>query len=169
MNTTTTSIESANGYRLRFVDKKDKPDIPEDLDLSTIIKSKNGYWARKIGEHEELGTQVYYSKDRKRWIKGYRDRKSSYKGEGNNRTQVGKYIYRAKDKGTTVATIGRNVITWYTANNISRVNYSREIDHLDGDYTNDRLSNLERVTPGENIKRRNQQMEAKLQLAGALA
>ena len=149
-------IDSKNGYRLNFVDTKQTIETPKDIDLSSIVKSTNGYWARKIGEHEELGTQVYYSKDKKNWIKAYRDRKNGHSTQVGGKTQVGKYIYRAKANGTTVATIGRNVLTWYTANNISKVNYSKEIDHVNGDYTDDRLSNLERVTPSENIKRRNQ-------------
>ena len=145
-------IDSKNGYRIVFKDAV--KELPEDIDLSCIVKSNNGYWTRKIGEREELGTQVYYSKDKKNWIKAYRDKKNFSANLSGGKTQVGKYIYRAKANGTTVATIGRNVLTWYTANNISRVNYNKEIDHVSGDYTDDRLSNLERVTPSENIKRR---------------
>lgn len=150
-------IDSKNGYRLNFIeDSKQTTELPKDIDLSIIVKSNNGYWARKKGDHEELGTKVYYSKDKKNWIPAYRDKKNGHKTLTNGRTQVGKQFYRAKQNGTTVATIGRNVLTWYTGNNISRVNYSKEIDHVNGDYTDDRLSNLERVTPSENIKRRNE-------------
>lgn len=165
MDTSTNYIDSRNGYRLRFIDKRDPKELPEDIDLNSIVKSKNGYWARKIGENQELGTQVYYSRDRKHWIKGYRDRKSVNPKDPGGRTQVGKYIYRAKENGTTVATIGRNVLTWYTANGIRSVNYNKEIDHINGDFTNDRADNLERVTPSQNIKRRNKAMQENLQLA----
>lgn len=146
-------IDSLNGYRLRFTDKKPTRPMPKDIDLSCIVKSRNGYWTRRIGEREELGTKVYYSPDRKNWYPAYRDKKTGYSSLNNNKTQVGKFIYRAKLEGSRPS-IGRNVLTWYTANNINRVNYNKEIDHVDGDFTNDRLSNLERVTPQENIRRR---------------
>jgi hypothetical protein len=153
-------IDSKNGYRIRFIDKE-KRELPSDIDLSCVVKSNNGYWAKRIGEREELGSKVYYSPDKKNWYPAYKDKKTSHSTQIGAKTQVGKIIYRARVNGK-VLSIGKNILTWYTANNISRVNYNKEIDHVNGDYTDDRLSNLERVTPSENIKRRIQMQLAEI-------
>ena len=120
-------------------------------DLNNIVKTNNGFWARRLGEHYNLGTVAYYSPDGEHWVRAYRTTKN-----GNNvlgsRTQAGKFIYRAYYESKRVS-IGRNVLTWYTANGEKEVIKGWEIDHVNGDYTNDDLDNLEKVSHSENIKR----------------
>ena len=150
-------IDSQNGYRLRFIDKPVK-NFPSDIDLDNIVQSSNGYWARVKGEYQELGSKVYFSKNRKEWIPAYAQRKNKTPNMSNpEKLQEGKVIYKTDprhSRGWGVNTIGKNIITWYTGNGVKKVRPDLQIDHIDGDFTNDNLDNLERVTPSENLKRR---------------
>lgn len=144
-------INTINGYRIRFIDRTYPTADLEEIDLDNIVKTGNGFWARKLGEHYNLGTIAYYSPDGKNWVRAYIDRKSA-NSFSETRTQKGKFIYRACYEGKKVS-IGKNVLTWYAANGEKEVIKGWEIDHINGDYTNDTLANLEKVSHSENIKR----------------
>ena len=57
--------------------------------------------------------------------------------------------------------ISRNVLTWYANNRIHNSLDDFEIDHVNGDFTDDRLSNLEQVDHKENIRRMKLHLERK--------
>lgn len=147
-------IDSNNGYRLRFVDN-----VPPDIDLNNIVQTSNGFWAKLEGEHYELGSKVYYSKNKRDWVPAYAQKKNvSPNMKSPEKVQEGKIIYRTDGRranGWGYKSIGRNILTWYTGNKVKKVREDLQIDHIDGDFTNDHLHNLERVSPSENIKRRN--------------
>lgn len=127
-----------------------KRDITSEIDLNNIVQTDNGYWARKKGESNLL-TVAYYSPDKKEWYKAspnvVRESVNTKKGK----LQVGKINFYNRKYNKR---IGRNVLTWYTANGGGRTQKGYHIDHINGDYTDDRLSNLEKVTEQENARRR---------------
>jgi hypothetical protein len=109
-----------------------------------------------------LLTKAFCSEDEgQTWHKCYLEKKTK---APSGRTQVNKAFFRSPRLNKGRVSIGRNVLTWYANNGIHEVDYNYEIDHIDGDHTNDKLSNLERVTPSENKRRRNMVKESYLKI-----
>ena len=122
----------------------------EKVDAKNYVVNHAGVWfAKPLGQRDNF-TEAFYSTDEgKTWHKATMEKKSS--NGSNGRTQSGKIFFRSSNPRTS---IGRNVLTWYSNNNKHDVDYSLEIDHIDEDYTNDRLDNLQRITPAENKAKR---------------
>lgn len=100
-------------------------------------------------------TKAYCSEDEgKTWHVCYLEKKSD---APSGRTQTGKAFFRTPKLSKGRVSIGRNVLTWYANKGPHEVDYSLEIDHVNGNFTDDHLSNLEPVTPSENKKRRKAQ------------
>lgn len=100
-------------------------------------------------------TKAYCSEDEgKTWHVCYLEKKSD---APSGRTQAGKAFFRTPKLSKGRVSIGRNVLTWYANKGPHEVDYSKEIDHKNGKFTDDRLGNLEPVTPSENKKRRKAQ------------
>ena len=135
------------------------PEQVKDLvDTENYVVGKNNIWFAKPKGEKENFRKAYISADQgKSWYPAYVQVKNE---APSGRTQVGKINFQGKINGQSYY-IGRNVLTWYANNNIHEVDYSQEIDHINGDFTDDRLENLRRITPQENIKHRNELLKAK--------
>lgn len=136
------------------VDIDDAQVDPSVVDTDNYVENVNGVWFARAKGESSLLSKAYCSSDNgKTWHTCTLETKSS---NNDNRTQTGKYIFRtsqAKDYLGPRSSIGRNVLTWCSANKEHKLPNGYEIDHIDGDYTNDKLSNLQKVTHSENIKR----------------
>lgn len=135
------------------------PEQVKDLvDTENYVVGKNNIWFAKPKGGKENFRKAYVSADQgKSWYPAYVQVKNE---APSGRTQVGKINFQGKINGQSYY-IGRNVLTWYANNNIHEVDYSQEIDHINGDFTDDSLKNLRRITPQENIKHRNELLKAK--------
>lgn len=141
-------------YWVNWIDSLEDAKVinEEDIDKANYVIGKNDVWFAKSKKDSSLLKVAYCSNDNgKTWYTCYLEKKSD---APSGRTQVGKLFFRTGSGFPGQRTsIGRNVLTWYTNNHIHRIDPSLEIDHINGDFTDDRLNNLERVTKSENIKR----------------
>lgn len=130
----------------------DTPANSEDIDTSNYVVGKNGVWFARLKGESSMLSKAFCSADKgKTWHTCYLETKSP---APDGRTQAGKYIFRTSTTFPGPRTsIGRNVLTWYAANHVHNVDDVLQIDHVNGNYTDDRLSNLERVSASENIRR----------------
>lgn len=137
----------------------DTPADIEDIDTSNYVVGNNGVWFAKPKSQRDMFDIAYASNDKgKTWHTCNKEKKSASSTRGSQ-TQAGKIFFRTSSSFPGPRTsIGRNVLTWCSNNNEHHLPYGYEIDHVDGNYLNDRLSNLEKVTHSENIKRRNAMM-----------
>lgn len=131
-------------------------EVKKLIDIDNYVIGQRGYWFAKPKGEIELFNKAFVSPDQgKHWYPMHLETKT---GAPSGRTQTGKFIFRGKPKGENVS-IGRNVLTWYANHNEHQVDYNYEIDHINGQYTDDRLENLEKVTKEENAKRRNERIK----------
>lgn len=140
------------------LDEIDPSKVNELIDVENYVVGKNGTWFAKPKNEKENFKRAYISIDQgDHWFPAYATAKRE---APSGRTQVGKVNMAGVIKGKGYY-MGRNVLTWYANQGIHEVDYSKEIDHKNGDFTDDRFENLRRVTPEENIRFRNEQMKHK--------
>lgn len=128
---------------------------PSEVDAQNYVVGKGGVWFAKAKNESSFLNKAFCSADNgDTWHTCGLERKSENPGDPSKRTQVGKYMfYTSSTLPTSKIRMGRNVLTWYANAGIHRIDESKQIDHINGDYTDDRLSNLERVSAAENIRR----------------
>lgn len=129
------------------------------IDVDNYVIGTRGIWYARLKGEKEFLTRAFCSADQgATWHECYIEVKSSNPKERHARTQAGKAIVRtprAVGFNGPRTSIGMNVLTWYAAHAPRQaVDYTLHIDHKDDDYTNDQLSNLDRITPEENYKKR---------------
>ena len=158
-------IKTLNGYKIKFVDKNNLdfedrcPVLIEEQGVSNIdtdnyvIGQKNIWFAKPIGEVDMFDIAYASCDGGQTWYRCSRETKSFCHTAGT-RTQAGKVFFRTpKSFPLGRVAMSRNVLTWYANNGEHNSLDAYEIDHVDGDFTNDRLSNLEKVDHSENIRR----------------
>lgn len=162
-------IKTLNGYKIKFIDKdfEDRPTLVTLEELHTIdtnnyVIGQKNIWFAKPREEVDMFNVAYASCDGGRtWYRCTREVKSICHTAGS-RTQAGKVFFRTpKIFPLGRVAISRNVLTWYANNKIHNSLDEYEIDHVDGDFTNDRIDNLERVDHSENIRRMREHLERK--------
>lgn len=142
-------------------DRTLKPEEYDAIDISNAVSSNGYLWAKDKSESELL-TKAYWSADNgKTWNSCGLYPKQPDRSSRGNRTQAGKWMFAATNAKGQRKTIGRNILTWYVNNGGGSVDPSLEIDHINGDYTDDKLSNLRRVTHSENVKYEQERRKAK--------
>ena len=165
-------IKTLNGYKIKFIDKdcsrfEDEPILmPKEkifmIDVDNYVIGQKGVWFAKPRGVVDMFEVAYASCDEGRtWYRCYKKAKSPHHTAGS-RTQAGKILFRTSPRFPLgEVSMGRDVLTWYSNNKVHNSLDGLEIDHKDGDYTNDKLTNLEQVHPRENLRRMREHLARK--------
>jgi len=135
---------------------------PEEVDSANYVVGNNGVWFARAKGEKSLLTKAYCSNDKgKTWHTCNLEVKTENKAHPGQ-TQAGKYFFRTASSfdGPRTA-IGRNVLTWYAAHGEHNYKEGYQIDHIDNNYRNDELSNLQRITREENLRKMKEYQKSK--------
>lgn len=126
---------------------------PDKIDTENYVENSTGTmrFARAKGEEEYL-TKAYCSNDEgKTWHTCYLQERNTSPNVKSS-IQVGKMLFASSSTTGAKNYIGRNVLTYCAANGIHKLESGKEIDHINGDYSDDRLSNLRMLSHEDNVK-----------------
>lgn len=126
---------------------------PDKIDTENYVENSTGTmrFARAKGEEEYL-TKAYCSNDEgKTWHTCYLQERNTSPNVKSS-IQVGKMLFASSSTTGARNYIGRNVLTYCAANGIHKLESGKEIDHINGDYSDDRLSNLRMLSHEDNVK-----------------